>query len=227
MARRSDDADHLRHGPVAEAIARERLIVVLRRIEPRAQLQTTAAELADAGIRLFEVTFDGTDAAGDLEALRAGLDRRGDGCLVGAGTLREPAQVRAAIDAGATFGVSPVLDAEILDAALAAGLPFVPGTFSPTEADRAWRSGATFVKLFPGSSLRPTHVRELIAPLPEIRLIVTGGIDGGNARMFLDAGAVAVGIGSALVGAGAADRRAIIRAVHEAGPWTGGSGASQ
>ena len=74
----------------------------------------------------------------------------------------------------------------------------MPGAATPTEADAAWRAGATFVKLFPGSSLGPSYVRELRGPLPEIETIVTGGVDGSNALAFLEAGAVAVGIGSAL-----------------------------
>ena len=137
--------------------------------------------------------------------------------MVGAGTIRTLAQLHAAHAAGADFGVSPVLDASVMDAALAAGLPFVPGAYTPTEADGAWRAGATFVKLFPASSLGPQHLRELRGPMPEIETIATGGIDAANAGAFLAAGAVAVGIGSALVRADAAERRALVQAVLKAG----------
>jgi 2-dehydro-3-deoxyphosphogluconate aldolase / (4S)-4-hydroxy-2-oxoglutarate aldolase len=101
---------------------------------------------------------------------------------------------------------------------MAGGLPFVPGAYSPTEIDLAWRGGATFVKLFPGSSLGPSHVRELHGPLPEIETIVTGGVDASSASAYLDAGAVAVGIGSALMRMSSAERRDLVAAIAQAGP---------
>ena len=122
-----------------------------------------------------------------------------------------------AIDHGAAFAVSPVFDRDVLDAAVEAGLPFVPGAYSPTEIDAAWRAGATFVKLFPASSLGPSHVRELRGPLPSIETIATGGVDASNAIAFLEAGAVAVGIGSAFGRMAAAERRALVAAIGRAG----------
>ena len=204
----------LRSGAVAKAIRARRLIAVLRRIEPRERLLALVDELAADGIRLFEVTFDAPDAARDLAAIR---ERLGAARLVGAGTIRTPDQLHAALDAGAAFGVSPVLDPAILDAALNAGLPFIPGAYSPTEIDAAWRAGATFVKLFPGSSLGPSHVRDLRGPLPEVETIVTGGVDASNAVEFLAAGAVAVGVGSALARMGRMERRALVAAAAAGG----------
>jgi 2-dehydro-3-deoxyphosphogluconate aldolase/(4S)-4-hydroxy-2-oxoglutarate aldolase len=210
----------LRSGAVAVAIREARLIAVLRRVEPRARLLALIDDLAAAGIRIFEITFDGIDAAGDLTAVRARLGSRPGGgnsvdARVGAGTIRSLEQLHAALDAGAEFGVSPVLDQQILEAALAAGLPFTPGAYTPTEADRAWRAGATFVKLFPGSSLGPSHVRELRGPLPEIEIIVTGGVERANAAAFLAAGAVAVGVGSALGRMSADERIALVASVRQ------------
>lgn len=164
-------------------------------------------ELIADGVAVLEITFDGAAAAGDLSAVRA---RVAEGAVVGAGTIRTPDQLRAAHDAGAAFAVSPVFDPVVLAAACEAGLPFVPGAATPTEADAAWRAGATFVKLFPASSLGPGFVRELRGPLPEIETIVTGGVDGSNAGAFLDAGAAAVGIGSALARMSRADRVALV-----------------
>jgi len=189
--------------------------VVLRRVEPRSRLVDLVGELADAGVRLFEVTFDGDDAGADLVAVRELVAAQGG--VVGAGTVRTAAQLEAAIAADAAFGVSPVFDPAIVEAALRAGLPFVPGASTPTEADAAWRSGATFVKLFPASSLGPTFVRELRGPLPEIETIVTGGVEISNATAFLEAGAVAVGVGSAMVRATPAQRRDLIAAIAAAG----------
>ncbi len=210
------NADELRRGTVADAIRRHRLVVVLRRIEPRERLLSLAGELADAGVRVFEVTLDAASGADDLSALRTELRRRDDGPFtVGAGTVLSSDQLGAALDAGADFAVAPVLDLELLRAATDSGLPFVPGALSPTEILTAWAAGATFVKLFPASATGPAMVRELRGPLPDIELIPTGGIDASNARAFLDAGTAAIGIGGAITRADASERRALVRLVAE------------
>jgi 2-dehydro-3-deoxyphosphogluconate aldolase/(4S)-4-hydroxy-2-oxoglutarate aldolase len=207
-----------RSSPVAVAIRACRLIVVLRRVTPRSRLLELVDELADAGANVFEVTMDGLGAADDLAAVGDALSRRtAHRAWVGAGTIRSGAAVGEAVAAGAAFGVAPIFDTAVLAAALDAGLPFVPGAFSPTEIDAAWRAGATFVKVFPASSLGPSHVRELRGPMPEIETIVTGGVDATNAAAFLEAGATAVGVGSAIVRATPEERRAIIAAIAAAG----------
>jgi 2-dehydro-3-deoxyphosphogluconate aldolase/(4S)-4-hydroxy-2-oxoglutarate aldolase len=209
--------DVLRHGPVAEAIRRHRLVVVLRRVEPQSALLDLVAELADAGARVFEITFDAPSADADLVALRERLGARTDGPFVlGAGTILRGEQLEAARRAGAEFAVAPLLDPDLVSSAVAEGLPFIPGAFTPTEVARAWAAGATFVKLFPASAVGPTFVRELRGPLPDASLIPTGGIDASSARSFLDAGAAAVGIGSAITKADPATRRAIVAAVARA-----------
>lgn len=204
----------LRDGSVAGAIRRERLIVVLRRIAPRERLLALVDELVDAGARVFEVTFDAPEAAGDLAAVRERLDDAAAPCLVGAGTVLTSGQLHDAREAGADFAVAPVLDRDLLAAALDAGLPFIPGALTPTEIAAAWSAGATMVKVFPASAVGPALVRELRGPLPEIALIPTGGVDGENAAAYLDAGAAAVGIGGAIARADAAERRQIVAAVH-------------
>ena len=204
-------ADALRAGEVAQAIRRQRLIVVLRRVEPRDRLLALVDDLGDAGARIFEVTFDAASAAEDLTELRSHLaGRSDDSYLLGAGTLLSDAQLAAARSAGADFGVSPLLDPPLVRAAVEGGLPFVPGAFTPSEIAVAWATGATFVKLFPASAVGPQFVRELRGPLPHVELIPTGGIDASNAADFLAAGAAAVGIGSALTRADAEARRSIV-----------------
>ncbi len=200
-----------RSAPVAAAIRRARLIVVLRRVTPRSRLLELVGELSEVGASVFEITFDGDDPEADMAAVRESLQASGRDGWIGGGTLRTTDQVARAAAAGAAFGVSPILDASVMAAAADVGLPFVPGAFSPTEADAAWRAGAAFVKLFPASSLGPAFVRELRGPLPEVEAIVTGGVDAANAQAFLEAGAIAVGIGSALVRAGASERREIVQ----------------
>ena len=206
-----DTVAALRHSPVAELIRSRRLIAILRRIEPQARLLDLVASLADDGVRVFEVTFDAGSAADDLVAVRDRLAALGLGdAVVGAGTVRTLDALDQATDADAAFVVGPTLDRVIVDGALERSLPVIPGAYSPTEVAQAWERGATFVKLFPASSLGPSHVRELRGPLPDIELIETGGVDAASARAFLDAGCVAVGVGSALVRADAAEWRAIV-----------------
>lgn len=216
------NAEALREGPVAAAIRRHRLVVVLRRVEPREALLALVDELADAGARVFEVTFDAPTAEADLVALRHRLgERLGDGALVGAGTLRRRSQLDAALRAGAQFGVAPTLDPALVRTATDAGLPFVPGALTPSEIDTAWATGATMVKVFPASAVGPAFVRELRGPMPEIGLIPTGGIDRTNALAYLEAGAAAVGIGSGLLRATPEERRSLVAAVAGEAPAPG------
>jgi len=205
------NATDLRRGAVAQRIREERLIVVLRRIEPQSALLELVDELADAGASIFEVTFDAPSAPDDLIAVR---DRMAGGGLVGAGTVLTVESLTAAIAAGADFGVSPLHNFALVEAAVEAGLPFVPGAFTPTEMRSAWSAGATFVKLFPASAVGPQFVRELRGPLPEIELIATGGVDKGSAAAYLAAGAVAVGIGGVLVRASRKERRALLKSLR-------------
>ena len=201
----------LRSGAVAIAIRRHRLIAVLRRVQPRRALLELVDELADAGVRIFEVTLDAPAGADDLAAVRSRL--AGGGCLVGAGTILRTEQLDAARGAGADFAVAPLLDAGLLRSAVEGGLPFVPGAMTPTEVAAAWDAGATFVKLFPASAVGPAFVRELRGPLPAIELIPTGGVDVENAGDFLAAGAAAVGIGSAIARATPGERRAMVESL--------------
>jgi 2-dehydro-3-deoxyphosphogluconate aldolase / (4S)-4-hydroxy-2-oxoglutarate aldolase len=207
--------DAARVGPVAEAIRDTRLVAVLRRVEPRERLLSLVEELVEDGVRVVEITMDAPSAGDDLAAVRDRLEGRG--VILGAGTLLRHAQLEEALAAGADFAVAPLLDHGMLDAALAAGLPFVPGAMTPTEVIAAWAGGATFVKVFPASAVGPAFVRELRGPLPEVQLVPTGGIDAVNAAAFLEAGAAAVGVGSALSGADRDARRALVRAIAAAG----------
>lgn len=206
----------LRDGEVARAIRRHRLIVVLRRVEPQSHLLALADELAEAGARAFEVTMDAASGSDDLAALRSHLAQRADGpFLVGAGTVLGRKQLDATRRAGADFAVAPILDVDLVRKAVADKIPFIPGALTPTEIAAGWAAGATFVKLFPASAVGPALIRELRGPMPDVALIPTGGVDAGNAGGFLKAGAVAVGIGGAIVRADQEARRAIVAAVTE------------
>jgi 2-dehydro-3-deoxyphosphogluconate aldolase/(4S)-4-hydroxy-2-oxoglutarate aldolase len=210
----TDPAD-LRAGPLAEAVRRHRLIAILRRVEPQEALFALVDELADAGVRIVEITFDAPTAADDLVALRHRLDARGDGdYFLGAGTLLRHDQLDAAIDAGAQFCVSPVMELNLLGASLDRGVPFTATGMTSTEMHIAWSAGATFIKLFPASAVGPHFIRELHGPLPQIQIVPSGGVDASNAQAFLDAGAAAVGLSGALVRATSQERRALVASLR-------------
>ena len=200
----------LRRSAVAERIRRHRLIAILRRVEPQELLLDLVAELVADGVRVLEVTFDGASAAEDLVAVKQRL--HGSDVLLGAGTIVTRERMDAALRAGAEFLVAPTLDLAIVAEAVDRGAPVIPGAYSPTEVALAWDSGGTFVKVFPVSSLGPSHIRELRGPLRDIEMIATGGVDATNTAAYLEAGCVAVGVGGALVKADRAGRQAIITA---------------
>jgi 2-dehydro-3-deoxyphosphogluconate aldolase/(4S)-4-hydroxy-2-oxoglutarate aldolase len=173
-----------------DEIRAARLVAILRRDDDG---DASIGRLADARVRVVEITLDSDDAVGAIGRARA----RGDVTVL-AGTVREPGQVDAAVSAGAEGIVGPTLSLPVLERATALGVPAIPGALTPTEIETAWRAGAALVKLFPARLGGPRYVRDLLAPLPDVPLLVTGGVDATNAREFLDAGAVAVGVGSGL-----------------------------
>ncbi|MFG1955321.1 bifunctional 4-hydroxy-2-oxoglutarate aldolase/2-dehydro-3-deoxy-phosphogluconate aldolase [Micromonospora sp. NPDC048830] len=173
------------------------MIAIVRLAEPDAAVRA-GRELAEAGLDTIEVTLTTPGALDAVATLRAEL---GGTCAVGAGSVRTPADVTAARNAGAEFLVTPTTRVEVLAEAEAAGLPVVCGAFTPTEVDIAWSSGATLVKLFPAGLAGPPYVRELLAPLPDVRLAPTGGVTPESVAGWAAAGAVAVGAGGALVSA--------------------------
>jgi 2-dehydro-3-deoxyphosphogluconate aldolase / (4S)-4-hydroxy-2-oxoglutarate aldolase len=173
-----------------ERIRRERLVAILRRVP---DLDARVAALADAGVGVVEITLDDPHALGAIERARG----RGDVTVL-AGTVRRADQVDAAAAAGAEAVVGPALVREVVERAAELGIPAIPGALTPTEIELAWDAGAALVKLFPGGLGGPRYVRDVLAPLAGVPLLVTGGVDAQNARAFLDAGAVAVGVGSAL-----------------------------
>lgn len=182
-----------------EAIVEGRVIAIARRLSP-ATLPAIAEALAANGIRALEVTLNSPGAIESLRQLSTGP--LADRLLVGAGTVLSVDEAAAALEAGARFLVTPHLDIDLVGWAAARGVPILPGTFTPTEMLTAWRAGAAAVKLFPASVAGAAFVREVRGPFPEIPIVPTGGVTVENAAEFLRAGAVAVGLGSWLTGAG-------------------------
>ena len=174
-------------------VTNQRVIAIARRLPP-AQLDTLAGALVASGISVLEITLDGDGAVAAI----AGLE--GSGLVVGAGTVMSVAAAEQAVAAGASFIVSPHTDEAIVRWAADAGIAVMPGALTPTEIAHAWAVGASAVKLFPASVGGPDGLRALRGPFREVAFIPTGGVDAGNAGEYLDAGAVAVGVGSWLTG---------------------------
>ncbi len=170
------------------------LIAVIRAARPDEAVRVAGALLA-GGIPAVELTFSTPGAA---EALAEVRRRYGEEVLIGAGTIREPAQVEAAVRAGAAFLVTAHLRLDLLAAMLQTGLPVAPGVFTPSEVAQALDAGAQAVKLFPASTGGPRHLRALLGPFPGLRVIPTGGIGIDDLGGWFAAGALAVGIGSEL-----------------------------
>ena len=170
------------------------VIAVVR--TPDADSAVRAAQaLAEGGVRAIELTFTTPGAEDAVRRARAEL---GDEVLVGAGTIRDRAQLEAALAAGAEFLVTPHLDLMLLAAMVATGRLVLPGTLTPSEVAAALDGGAEAVKLFPASAVGPSYLKALHGPFPGLPVVPTGGIGPGDVQAWLDAGAVAVGAGGDL-----------------------------
>ncbi len=178
---------------VTAAIVRSGVVAVLR-ASTADGFAAVADVLVEAGITAIEVTLTSRGAIDALAGLRRQLP---PAAVVGAGTVLTTDQAKAAVDAGAAFLVSPVLDLEL---SAGAGVPFYPGGLTPTEIFRAHQSGAPLVKLFPAAAVGPRYLKDLHGPLPDVRIMPTGGIDIADVATWLSNGAAAVGLGGPLLG---------------------------
>lgn len=169
-------------------------VAILRATTSR-YLLPAAETLSAEGFRVLEFPLT---TPGALDAIGMTRQRLDGEALVGAGTVLTADDARAAIDAGAQLLVSPALCLEAVAVGIGAGIPVLPGAFTPTEVLAAQAAGARIVKLFPTAVLGPEYLVALRQPLPGVRIIPTGGVSAANARGWLDAGAVAVGLGSPL-----------------------------
>lgn len=159
--------------------------------------------LVDGGLPVVEVSMTTPNALRAVGRL-AEID---DGRLVGAGTVLDGATARLAIDAGARFLVSPTVSADVISCGNRYGAPVLAGAQTPTEALRALELGAALVKLFPADTFGPRYLSALRAALPQIGFVPTGGVDTENIEQWFAAGAVAVGVGSFLIGDSPAETR--------------------
>lgn len=180
-------------------------VVAVIRLTDAAVGRDVAQALVAGGVVALEVTMTVPRAIALIDELAKTLP---DSCIVGAGTVVDRSTAEAVMDAGAKFVVGPVLRTDVIAACRARDVAVMPGCFSPTEILTAWEAGADIVKVFPATSLGPTFFKDMRGPLPHIKLMPTGGVTRQNAGDWIKAGAVAIGVGTALVDATAiAERR--------------------
>ncbi|MEV0647418.1 bifunctional 4-hydroxy-2-oxoglutarate aldolase/2-dehydro-3-deoxy-phosphogluconate aldolase [Phytomonospora sp. NPDC050363] len=177
------------------AFATTPVMAILRGHDP-ARTVELATRAWDLGIEHVEVPIQTTDALPSLRAAVAAGAERGRG--VGAGTVIDAEQLRAAAEAGVAFTVAPGLDPAVIEASITAGIPHLPGVATPGEVQRALSLGLTWVKAFPAAVLGPAWFRAVTAPFPAIRFVATGGVDAASAHGYLAAGARVVAVGAAL-----------------------------
>ena len=178
-----------------EIIAKHKLVAIVR-LDDLSIARALTQALIDGGIRAIEFTLTNPDAVSTIAEIRQCV---ADSVAIGAGSVISVEQVRAVADAGAQFVVSPVWKLDVNTACLNEGLPFMPGAFTPTEILNAWEWGASAVKVFPANHLGKRYIKDVLAPLPHLRLMPTGGVNIDNMREFLDNGAFALGVGSSLI----------------------------
>jgi 2-dehydro-3-deoxyphosphogluconate aldolase / (4S)-4-hydroxy-2-oxoglutarate aldolase len=171
-------------------------IVAVIRATSADQLKDIASALIEGGVIGIEVTMSTPKAIQGIEKL---VDHFGDKIVVGVGTVLDPATAAAAIHAGAEFVFSPVMDTRVIEVAKRLGKAVIPGAYTPTEILNAWSAGADIVKVFPATTLGPAYFKDLLAPMPFLKLTPTGGCDHKSAGDWIKAGAVCVGVGSCLV----------------------------
>ena len=180
---------------VLERIRSTGLIPVIR-----ARSADEASQAVDAiqagGVGVLEITMT---VPGAVELIRE-VARRATDALVGAGTVLDPETATSCIEAGARFVVSPALNLDTIATCREAGIAVIPGALSPTEIVTAWNAGADLVKVFPAGAVGgPSYIKALKAPLPQIDLVPTGGVNLETAGDFIRAGAAALGVGGDLV----------------------------
>lgn len=171
-------------------------VVAVVRVESSSALAEAARALCDGGVRCIEITMTTPNALHVIEQVSREMSDRS---FIGVGTVLDVETARAAILAGACFVVCPVLNPDVIELCRRYSVMVVPGAFTPTEILSAWQAGADVVKVFPATALGPQYFKDVLAPLPQVRLSPTGGVNLDNTADFIRAGAVAVGVGSSLV----------------------------
>jgi len=196
----NDDAGLANREATRDRISAAAVVAVIR-LDEATDARSVGAALLEGGVSVLEVTLT---SPGALELIRSLAELFPGDALVGVGSVLSAEAALRAIESGASFVVSPVLDEGVIAAAHKADVPAFAGAFSPTELHRAHSLGADFIKVFPADIVGMSYFKSVLAPMPHLRLVPTGGVTLDNAGDWLRAGAAAVGVGSALV-----DKKAI------------------
>ncbi|WP_420117008.1 bifunctional 4-hydroxy-2-oxoglutarate aldolase/2-dehydro-3-deoxy-phosphogluconate aldolase [Micromonospora sp.] len=173
-------------------------VVAVLRADAADRYAPVVRVLADSGICSIELTMSTPGTLDVLTDLRAQI--AGSKADLGVGTVPDVATARQALDLGADFLVTPAVDTAIVEAAVDRGVPVYPGALTPTEVSTAWRAGATAVKLFPASTVGPSYLSHLRGPFPHIPILPSGGFGVAEIPVWMGAGAIAVSMGSSLLG---------------------------
>lgn len=176
-------------------ILEHKVIAIVRGADPRSLLRIAQA-LHAGGIRLMEVTLNSPGALASIEEVSGAMEGK---LLVGAGTVLDPETARAALLAGAKYIISPTLNKKTIRLTKRYGAVSIPGAYTATEILKAYEYGGDIIKVFPASASGAGYFKDIAGPLPFIPLMPTGGVSLANIRSFQEAGAVAFGLGSALV----------------------------
>lgn len=171
-------------------------IVAVIRADSSEQLSSVAEALCDGGVTALEITMTTPNA---IQVIAEVGKRLGSKVLMGVGTVLDTETCRAALLAGAEFVVTPVFRPDVIRLCNRYGKPVASGAYSPTEALAGHEAGADFIKIFPADQLGPTYIKNLLAPLPMLRIIPTGGVTVDTAAGFIQAGCAALAAGSSLV----------------------------
>lgn len=184
---------------VLNSISTSRLVAIVRLADLSAAVPMSRALLA-GGIAALEFTLTNPAALAAVAEVKAALADFAEGrAVIGVGSVLDSATVQAAVEAGAQFVVSPHTDLNTIATCLKLGVPCMPGALTPTEIVTAWNAGASVVKVFPARAFGPNYLKDVLAPLPHLKLMPTGGVDLENIAQYLKNGAFAVGLGSNLV----------------------------
>ena len=190
-----------------ELIKKSRLVAIIR-LERLDHAQELVNVLLDAGVRCLEFTLTNPDAPRWIRRL-LDEDKRfenGEACI-GVGSVRNVEEAKLVLDAGAQFVVTPITSVKVIEVCVQRKVPIASGAFTPTEIATAWDAGANIIKVFPARVLGPGYIRDVLAPLPYLPLMPTGGIDASNAGEYLRAGAIAVGVGGQLCPANLVEKK--------------------
>lgn len=170
-------------------------LVVVARASAASEYAPVLAALAEAGVKSVELTLTTPGTFDAFADLRASFD--GD---LGIGTVTNLDQLERAIAVGADYVVTPITSTALVEHAVAAGMPIIPGGLTPTELFASWSAGASAVKVFPAGQVGPGYLKDLRGPFPDIAVVPSGGVDADSAAAWLAAGAVAVSVGGPLLG---------------------------